>query len=98
MSALIYPIGFFVALMVLVAVAYGLPALRRRREHFARTQAAREHYEAGGATYTAERKGPGSSDDQWRERVHGVRHGFPYTAHSEVREVAPSYYSASDIL
>jgi hypothetical protein len=67
---------------------------RQRRQ----TREIAARYAAEGVTYTPNQKGLGTSAEHWRDRVEGVRHGYPFTVYSELRAVAPAHYSASDTL
>lgn len=81
---------------VVIGTALAIVTLINRRRQFSATREFARRYADAGVHYTPLSEGFGTSDGDWMDRVHGLRHGRPFTAFTESRAAGAAQYSADD--
>ena len=79
---------------ILIGAVLAVTALVKRSRQVRATREFARRYAEAGVNYTPLPKGLGTSNDDWTDRVHGIRRGRPFTVFSEVRMAGPAQTSA----
>lgn len=85
-------------LPALIGLIFLSAAIVKRRRQAKVTQDFARRYAASGVSYTSAHSGLGTSDADWTDQVSGIRGGFRFTVHTEIRKAGSTQYSAGGAL